>query len=309
MTTTTIEAFVEAHFTVKSRTGSEWSVLCPAHGDRNASMRINVAKGKYFCHGCHVGGGMRSLGKLVGVPFSEVNSPEMDLAMLQSKLATLRDRPTEPVVYLPESALLRYDLPTDYWTVTRKFSNETVTAFDLGYDPIKECVTIPVRDVTGGLLGFTKRYLDPDADLRYQDPKGFKKANNLFGSWMAAADDSPTLVLTEGPVDAMKVWQSGHAAVAQFGSYITPRQIKLLRDLGTLQVVLFYDNDQGGREAVDYAKGWHTDADGRKRYDPAHDLRQFFVVRRVAYRTSAKDPGAMADSSIDEHICNARLLR
>lgn len=309
MTTATIEQFVDANFTVKSKSGSEWSVLCPSHGDRNASMRINVAKGKFICHGCGVRGGMTRLARMVGATWS-TGREEMDLVMLQAKLATLRQTTdVAPVRILPESALLRYQLETPYWTEERGFTPETIRAFDLGYDPMDDCVTIPVRNVDGQLLGFTRRFLDDNSDRRYLDPKGFRKADNLFASWMAAVDESPTLVLCEGPLDAVKVWQAGHPAVAQYGSYITPRQIRLLRRLGTIEVILFYDNDDGGRKATDYAKGWSTDEMGARVYDPKHDLRKFFVVRKVVYRSSAKDPGALSDAAIERSISDARLVR
>lgn len=314
--TSPIEQFVETHFDVRHRGSEEWDVLCPKHGDRNASMRINVVKGVFMCHGCHIHGGMTRLARLVGQTWRPGSQQEMSLAMLQAKLTTLRKGVDDRTVrILPESALLRYQLPTSYWEDTRGFTPETVAAFDLGYDPINDCVTIPVRNVHGELLGFTRRFLDfdPDLDLgndsKYKDPKGFRKADNLFASWMAAADESPSLVIVEGPLDAIKVWQAGHAAVAQYGSYITPRQIRLLKQLGAIEIILFYDNDNGGRGAVEYAKGWERDETGARVYDPTHDLRKHFIVKRVSYRCSAKDPGEMSDRQIDLAIQEARLIR
>lgn len=308
-----VERFVEAHLVVRSKSGSEWSVLCPSHGDRNASMRINVAKGAFMCHGCGIKGGMIRLGKLVGVTWSPGNSEEMSLVMLQSKLATLRKGGVAPARILPESSLVRYRNETDYWT-GRGLTDETIDAFDLGYDPIENAATIPIRNVHGHLLGVTRRALDFDAEddesgPKYHDPFGFRKADNLFGSWMAAVDESPRIVLVEGLVDTMKVWQAGHSAVGQYGSYITPRQIRLLRQLGTLEIVMFYDNDKGGRKATDYSKGWTTNEYDVREYDPSHDLRKYFVVRRAVYRVSAKDPGAMTDAQIDRAISEARVVR
>lgn len=306
----TTEQFVLQHLKVVSRSGDEWSVLCPSHGDRNASMRINIAKGKFFCHGCHIRGGMKTLARIVGARWT-YDPQEARFEMVLAKLAKLREVDvTQRVRVLPESTLDRYkDVPTDYWAQTRGFTQDTIDAFDLGYDPIEDAAIIPVRDIEGRLLGVTRRYLDPDAHLKYRDAKGFRKADNLFASWMAAADESPTVVLTEGPLDAVKVWQAGHAAVAQFGSYITPRQIRLLRILGTLEIVLFYDHDEGGRKAVQYARGWSTDASGKIAYDPTHDLRKWFVVKRVRYNTSKKDPGALDSKTIDRYITEAVRLR
>lgn len=306
--------FVEAHLKVESRQGSEYNVCCPIHGERHASMRINVEKGLWFCHGCKARGGMAKLAKYLGVSY-RYNKAEAGMAVLMNKLDLLRKgAPSEADVVLSEDTLKRYSLgQTNYWTAPRPhgrgFHQETVEAFDLGYDPMTESAIIPIRNMWGDLLGVTRRSLRKGSNIKYRDPKGFKKGNHLFASWFVAQAESPTVVITEGPLDCIKVWQAGHPAVAVYGSRVTEKQIMLLRRIGIVTVVFMFDNDEYGEKAIKQCKGYSQDQDSKWHYDPATDLRKFFVLKRVSYRgVKAKDPGDMTDEAIDKAVSSARIL-
>lgn len=302
--------FVSEHFGVTVR-GSEADVCCPIHNERNASMRINVDKGVFFCNGCGAKGTLISLAKAMKVPYAGSRESGTDLAMLYSKLDKLTHgrRETPVQSFLPEGFLKKFDFPTGYWN-ERGLTQDTIDAFDLGFDVMAEAAVIPVRNPEGKLIGVTRRFIGTDAERKYKDPKGFVKAENLFGSWLVALDTSPTVVLTEGPMDCMKVWQAGHAAMAQYGSHCTPHQIRLMRMLGIVTVVLFYDNDGPGDKAAREALGWSTHLENGKPvqvYDPERDLSRFFIVKRVAYTSKAKDPGELTDRAIDRMVREAEL--
>jgi DNA primase len=306
-------AFVEAHLHVESRQGDEYNVRCPIHGEQHASMRINVAKGAWMCHGCKARGGMAKLAKFLGVSY-RYNRAEAGMAMLQAKLGLLRKGvQAEQEVVLPEDTLKRYSVSTRYWTDPRPhgrgLSEETVEAFELGYDPMNDDAIIPVRNMYNELLGVTRRSLRRDSRIKYRDPKGFKKRNNLFGSWFVAQAESPTVVITEGPLDCIKVWQAGHPAVGVYGSYLTEHQIMLLRRLGIVSCILMFDNDKAGREAVKWCKGFVKDHDGEWHYNPATDLRKFFVVKKASYDgLTGNDPGDLPDEEIDRAVMKASLI-
>lgn len=307
--------FVETYLHVEARQGAEYSVRCPIHGEQHASMRINVDKGVFFCHGCKAKGGMVRLAKHLGVSY-RYDRAEAGMVKLRTKLDLLRKggAQEDAEIVLPEDTLKRYSIgSTRYWTDPqphgRGLSEETVEAFDLGYDPLNECATIPVRNMWGDLLGVTRRFLRKDASAKYKDPKGFKKRNNLFGSWFVAQAESPSVVITEGPLDAIKVWQAGHPAVAVYGSYLTERQIMILRRLGIVTCTLFFDDDKAGREAVKWSKGFMKDNEGKWHYNPATDLRRFFVLKAVSYKgLGGDDPGKLSDDEIDSAVSNAKLL-
>lgn len=307
-------AFVEAHLDVESRHGSEYNIRCPLHGEQHASMRINVEKGVWFCHGCKARGGMKALAQKLGVSY-RYNKREAGMAQLMHKLDLLR-RGTEaaPDTILDESVLKRYSLGvTSYWTDPRPhgrgFSEETVIAFDLGYDPMEEAAIIPIRNMYGDLLGVTRRSLRKEARIRFRDPKGFKKSNHLFGSWFVAEYETPYVVICEGPLDAIKIWQAGHPAVAVYGSYVSEHQIMLLRRMGIVSVVFMFDNDKQGVAAIKQCKGFTQDNHGDWSYDPSTDMRKFFVLKRAGYDgCTGNDPGDLTDKQIDNAVRSARVL-
>lgn len=303
--------FVQQYF--GSFRGSEAEVRCPIHGERNASMRINIDKGVFYCHGCGAKGTLTKLAKALGVPYAGSGESGTDLAMFYSKIDQLNrgSRSKKPTI-LSEEFLQRFSFPTTYWQ-DQGFTDDTITVFDLGFDMMTDAATIPVRTPDGSLLGVTRRFLKPALDEpKYKDPKGFVKAENLFGSWLYVEDNSPYCVLTEGPKDCMKVWQSGHPSMAQFGSHCTPHQIRLMRMFGIVTVILFYDNDNAGRKATREALGWTHELRGSTSvpvYDPERDLSRFFIVKEVAYNSKAKDPGELSDRAIDRMVRTAQYAR
>lgn len=305
------ESLATKHLNVTIRSGDEWMVRCVFHDDSNASMQFNVAKGLFICFSCGARGNAKKLQKQLGIRWSE---GEIDVADIRAKLDILRDPTYGQAKILDESYLDRYKFPTDYWA-DRGFDDASIEAFDLGYDPLGGYVTIPVRDVRGNLLGVIRRFLDPDAELRYRYPKGFKRSTNLFASWMVEHDEETDhVVLVEGSLDAIKVWQAGYSAVACFGNSISATQIRVLRRLGVSQVTLFSDNDRGGRDLTDCALGWHNHKDRygnvrSREYRRETDLSRDFLVRKVDWKgVRAKDPGAMNSQQIEEMLRKARRL-
>lgn len=315
------EEFVRQYCKVQSWTGDEANILCPAHDDRNSSCRVNVTKGLWFCHGCHTGGGMKRLAQLLGVRYS-YDTTDAAMGLMMSKIARLKEaQGNEVPSFLPESTLDAYRVvPCSYLTDPlprgRGLTQDTIDMFDIGYDPMVECVTFPARDRHGRLLGVTKRYLSKNSPLKYRDPKGFQKAHHLFGAHLASVHESGQVVVVEGLFDCAKVWQAGHVSCAQYGSYLTVEQIKVLKRIGTVSIVLMYDNDEGGKLSRRHALGFEKKKIMGKEvtiYNPDHDLRRHFIVRIAQYPygvTSNKmDPGGMSDMQIDRSIRQSRLVR
>lgn len=308
------EDFAKRHLDVTNISGEEAMVRCVVHDDSKASMQFNLRTGLWVCFACHEGGSIKRLCRELGI--SVFSEPEPDLDDIRSKLREL-DHPVKQRLKVQDEALLkRYSLPTRYW-LGRGFTKKTISAFDLGIDMMNNAATIPLRNENGELLGVIKRYLDEDVELRYRYPKGFKRSQNLFASWLVEEADTDLVVLTEGSVDAMKVWQAGFPALAIYGSSLSPTQARLLRRLGVGQVVLFFDNDKAGREATAWCQGQKTKRrktkDGRKftvqEYDPRVDLRRWFLVHHAEYRPGwAKDPGALTKKQIKRAINDAPLL-
>lgn len=241
-------AWVDQNFRVEARMGNEFSILCPFHKDSHASCCVNVVKGLFICYSCGAKGSIHDISRKINVPLTRVFNPE-ELTQRISKARA----PMAPVKTLPERHLLKYRHKTPYWH-GRGLSDETIDLFDLGYDPPTRSVTIPIRTVRGNLLGVVKRrtYKVPDGEPRYIYPKGFKISQHLFGGHLLAeCDPDEPLVITEGSIDCMTVWEAGYPAVALLGAQLHPHQRSMLTAKApTDNIVLFLDNDKAGQHAT-----------------------------------------------------------
>ncbi|MGB4951034.1 MAG: toprim domain-containing protein [Rhizobiaceae bacterium] len=310
------EGFIEDHFQIKNKYGSEAICLCIFHEERSASLQINMESGLFLCFSCGSSGGPRSLMSELGLSFIE---PDDDLKSIMKNLIALdRKRKSDEEKVLPESFLDQFRFETDEWK-KRDISGIFVRKFRLGFSPLQQCLTIPVRNVNGELLGVIRRNLNWNDNVpKYSEPLNVKKSNHLWGApWVAREPDAHTVVLVEGPLDAVKVWQAGWPALAVCGSSLSRAQALLLRRLDVRQVYLFFDNDAAGRKAGDSCLGFkHNVRNGKKitKYVPEIDLRIDFDVRRVTYRDVrvraiggglADDPGEMYGEGIETMLRNA----
>lgn len=310
------EDFAEKNLNVVLRNGSEWMVRCCFHENEGSpSMQFNVEKGMFVCFSCGAGGGMKTLSKHLGIRHQD---PAVDVNDLIGKLNRLKKQAKEDdaiLTVLPEDHLHRYNFPTDYWGECPKscryrrrhgvrqcrnhrgFTEDTISAFDLGYDPLDNAAIIPLRNINGGLIGIIRRYLDEDVEFRYKYPMGFKRSTALFGSWLVEQDTDDVAVLVEGSVDAMAVWQAGYMGLAQYGSSISRQQVRTMIRLGIRHVVLMQDNDKAGNKARRQALGYRQHLrDGKmiEEYDPTVDLSRHFSISRVHWERKHSDPGALA---------------
>lgn len=276
-------------------------VLCLFHPDKNPSMSFHLDKGQYFCFSCGAKGGIFSLARKVGLKIvgtdyiEELDDESADLSALVRSLAEI-NLDEEPPNYLPESTLRRTQRArTDYWG-SRDILPDTCKAWQLGFDRMRNAVTIPIREThTDQLIGITYRSLIPNYKPKYLDPTGYKKSEHLFGTWMDMDRDKKNpkrVVLCEGPLDAIKVWQAGFNGRAILGSNLTKRQVQILLQYDVEDVVLFFDDDKAGFKVAMSAYG---------------RLHRRFNVTAAKYPTFGddwKDPGSMTDVGIRNAIKN-----
>lgn len=287
--------------------GDETMSLCPLHGDTDPSLRFNTTKGIFHCFGCQRGGSWRTL-------LDELGQSDYRFTPGTTPISTLRERlhaltqPQKTTSTQPESSIARY-LPGHehtYWT-SRGFTRTTIRRFELGADPVRPHVVIPIRSAESDLIGVISRDTRPDVQQRYNYPKNFPRSTLLYGSHLL--DKTQNIVLTEGTLDAIKVSQAGFPALAQYGSSVTREQVKLLKKLGVRSVSLFYDCDPTGIEAQ------------LKTYSKLSGI----LVRRVQYnpyyycprkpkwcsceRIHGADPASLSDSEIGNLIENHASIR
>lgn len=123
------------------------------------------------------------------------------------------------------------------------------------YDRFRNRIVIPIQDSSGRVVGFGGRGLSTDTKPKYlnsPETELFHKGELIFNSHRARspAHELGTIVVVEGYLDAIAVFQAGFKAiVATLGTAITPEQIKLLWRLGSEPVICF-DGDRAGRAAA-----------------------------------------------------------
>lgn len=125
-----------------------------------------------------------------------------------------------------------------------------------GYLRFRERVMFPVVDVRGEVTGFSGRILDPHKKaakyINSPETPVFTKGEQLYGAYTArtAARRAGRVVLVEGNVDVVMLWQAGiEGTVAPMGTALTDAQVRLVKRLAE-HVICVMDGDAAGQKAA-----------------------------------------------------------
>jgi DNA primase len=121
-------------------------------------------------------------------------------------------------------------------------------------------VMFPLMNVTGMVVGFSARTIDPHEKekkiakyINSSESNIFHKKDNLYAINRTKDSISAagrTAILVEGQMDVVSVWQHGVTNVtASLGTALTEGQARLLHRFAD-RVVLAYDMDESGRDAA-----------------------------------------------------------
>ena len=249
-------------------------ITCPEHDDPSASMA--VYPGAVHCYGC----GLHSTGffALALLLYGRRDEESMRRAVQVASRYTARslDAYRERVDQQVKLDPLPHGLADAYhsllqnvrsdrfdWLLERGIDFLSAKSFRLGHDGTR--FTIPVFSATGDLL--TIRYrrddhygthtFDPRKGKTVAIPKysGMRGRNGLFlyPAHKIASHASKHLVVVEGELDAVRLWQEGIPAVsATNGAGSVARLPALIREaFPQIDTLLFAcDQDEAGREAT-----------------------------------------------------------
>ena len=104
---------------------------------------------------------------------------------------------------------------------------------------------IPILDVRGKVIAFGGRVLDKSLPKYINSPENivYSKGRNLFGLNVAKKGDLKKVVIVEGYMDAISLYQRGITnIVASLGTALTEAQGRLLRKYAE-QIIISYDSD------------------------------------------------------------------
>lgn len=178
--------------------------------------------------------------------------------------------------------------PAQEYVKTRKLNNATLKSFLIGYsgtynelynhlrkkgftneeilasslvnrndrgqyiDRFRNRLMIPIMDVRGKVIAFGGRVLDKSLPKYINSPENivYSKGRNLFGLNIAKKGNLDKIVIVEGYMDAISLYQRGITnVVASLGTALTESQGRLLRKYAG-QVIISYDSDGAGQAAT-----------------------------------------------------------
>lgn len=133
-------------------------------------------------------------------------------------------------------------------------TEEAMKKFKIGYDPIKNAITIPNFDHKGNLVGIRGRFLNPDSFAKYM-PMIYEgkilshPTGKIFYGFYENAANIKRLkiaVIFEGEKSVLKMekfFPNNNMSLATTGKKITIEHLNALIELGVKEVILAYDKD------------------------------------------------------------------
>lgn len=301
---------------VAGDTATDLIAYCPFHSNKDSpAFNISLAPPHLWkCHNgkCDKAGNIISLLTLKGYTRNEaekiVTKGSYDvsdlLALVEQMMADPKSDAREDWKNIDAGTFQEADrasgFPVREYMLGRDISEEACAFFGIGYSASKHMAVIPVFDERARLSGVIGRELETK---RYQYSTGLGRGELIWN--LHNAKQCESVILTEGALDAVYVWQAGfHNVGAVLGSSISPRQWGQLRKHFT-EIICFFDNDEAGVSLTDTIIG------------SIHDLSVSYVTypdRMVTFmdrdgesrERPIKDPGELHIPEIADMVENRK---
>lgn len=257
----------------------KFKIVCPFHGDVNASLQINLDTGTFYCYGCGKSGDYKDFVKNIEGTDDLHTLIKIESILKSNKRSNYKITEIEkqtPEELLFEAKRYFYSLPTTNWKKEkgsymhkRGFTSDTLNLvgakinFNDSYG-----VIMPMKE-NGKFRGYVCRATKKDVESyrKYLYNKGFTRRNTLVGNYKY-----DYVIVVEGYMDWLKFIQfKKYNCVAILGWKITPIQIKKLKKYAKL-IISALDNTPTGRQGT-------------------KELRKHFNVVRFQFPSNVKDPG------------------
>ena len=287
-----------------TKKGSSYFGLCPFHNEKSPSFSVSRQKQMYYCFGCGAGGNvftfimeyenytfveaLKMLAERAGIELPEEEYSKEAKEKADLKTAILEVNKLAAKYYYAQLKTEQGKLAHNYLT-GRKLSEETITAFGLGYstkyrddlyrylktkgyrdeviakaglisidekqgvyDKFWNRVMFPIMDANNRVIGFGGRVMG-DAKPKYlNSPERivFDKSRNIYGLNRARTSRKPYFLICEGYMDVIALHQAGFTnAVASLGTALTSGHASLIKRYVN-EVYLTYDSDEAGTKAA-----------------------------------------------------------
>jgi len=285
--------------------GSNIMGCCPIHGERRPSWGINVNPPHLFgCFACSARGSLAWLLRdhyhysdahvklLLGDESLQFRSAQS--GSLQVGALSLGGKPQIEVVDSSDWKMLMMEPAGLLYMLRRRFTPRTVVRTQLKFNRQDRRVLFPWF-FGKNFYGATGRTIDANEPSKIVGYYAVKKREMLYIPSGRISANKP-LILVEGELDALRVWQAGFRNVAALGrGTLSDAQKILTLKTGVPELVLAFDNDQAGqrltRETLDA-----FDGTGVK-------------LAVVDYPAIIKDPEELRDAQVPAFIAGAKVFR
>ena len=133
-------------------------------------------------------------------------------------------------------------------------SLSTMKKYKIGYNPIENCITIPIYDENNRLISVRGRYLAEESEVKYKPITFCNKilsapsSQMLYGLFNTkkAIKNSKTAIIFESEKSVLMMdtcYGQLNNSVATFGKNISSQHILLLKKAGAENIILAYDAD------------------------------------------------------------------
>lgn len=283
--------------------GSSYFGLCPFHNEKSPSFSVSRQKQMYYCFGCGAGGNVitfimeyenytfaeavKLLAERAGVDIPEVEYSEEAKQKANLK-ATLLEINKLAAKYFYAQLKTEHAKHAHTYLIRRGLSEETITAFGLGYsnkysddlykylktkgysdellvkaglisasekgvyDKFWNRVMFPIMDANNRVIGFGGRVMGEGEPKYLNSPETeiFDKSRNLYGLNRARTSRKSYFLICEGYMDVIALHQAGFTnAVASLGTAFTPGHATLIKRYVN-EVYLTFDSDGAGTKAA-----------------------------------------------------------
>ncbi len=150
---------------------------------------------------------------------------------------------------IDQSILNQFESYHPYMT-KRKLTDEVISKFEIKYDPLSKSIVFPVRDISGNLVGLTRRSIE---GKKFHIDKGFNKSN-IYLLYYIISNNIKEVIVCESQINALTCWAYGKAAIALFGAGTTEEQMEALNNTDIKHYILCYDPDPAGRKGANRFK-------------------------------------------------------
>ena len=283
-------------------TATHVQICCPYHKDgmeRKPSAGIRREDGMFHCFTC---GEVHSLPEVIShcfgkdsmgtfgwqwllknyVSVSREERKDVSLDLVRNQVGRKYDTVNSTAdntsrndrEYISEEELDKYRYIHPYM-YERKLTDEVIEMFDVGYDRDTECITFPVRDVSGRCLYVARRSVKTKY---FNYPKGAEKP--LYGLYelYKYRPQETEIIVCESMIDILTAWSYGRCGVALNGLG-SSQQFEMLRNLPYRKLILATDMDDAGLSA---------------RYNIRKNVKNKIITELIWDRDMAKDLNDMS---------------